>query len=272
MIHAFFGLSDSNNYEYKDSYQKFKDEVLESLEQLWSINYGPSLIFGSDLIINKKTVSVFYLLYKYKKMLDATAKDNNMSISYPQSNAYVEADIDVAYFNHALYNLLDNAIKYGYEGSNIHINMDVDKQNNVLKISVVSYGIGIPDKDKDRIYNRFERGEHASLKVSDGTGIGMYIVRKICRAHGGDIHHKSTKISDFNIPVLFNFKKDEKLARKCSAEDISTYREELNRISVDVERKVVVKDNNFVKYAFVFSSRIRMPTYENIFQITIPIN
>ena len=256
--------------KYRDSYSKYKDEVLESLNQLWSINSGSSLIFASDLKIKKENVEVFYLLYKYKKMLENRAKDNHMSISYSQSDNYVNAYIDVTYFNHALYNLLDNAIKYGHEGSNIHIIMDVDKTQNTLKIRIVSYGIGIPDKDKDRIYNRFERGVAAS-NISKGTGIGMYIVRKVCRAHGGNICHKSIKISNYNIPVLFNFKTKSTLANKCTEEDKINFNEELIKLSGEVERKVV-NDDYFVRYAYVFSSRVKTPTYKNTFYITIPMN
>ena len=254
-----------------DSYERYKDEVLESLNQLWEINSGSSLIFTSDIKIRKKNVKVFYLLYKLKKMLDNRAMDGHKFISYSQSNNYVEADIDVTYFNHALYNLLDNAIKYGHEGSIIHINMDVDKKKNTLMVQIISYGIGIPKEDDNRVYNLFERGTEAS-KITRGTGIGMYIVQKVCKAHGGTISHYSKKLSDYNIPVLFNCKSKATLLKHCSEEEISRYNEELARLSSGTVEQEVVYDINFIRYAFVFNSRINMPTYKNTFCITIPLH
>lgn len=256
--------------KYIDSYERYKDEVLESLNQLWEINSGSSLIFASDIKIKKKNVEVFYLLYKLKKMLDNRAMDSHKYILYSQSYNYVEAHIDVTYFNHALYNLLDNAIKYGYEGSKIHINMDVDRKNSTLKVQVISYGIGIPKEDDNRVYNLFERGIEAS-QITRGTGIGMYIVQKVCKAHGGAISHNSKKLSDYNIPVLFNCKNRSSLLKKSSEEDISKYNDELARLSSGTIEQEVVYDTNFVRYAFVFSSRINMPTYKNTFCITIPL-
>lgn len=253
-----------------DSYARYKEEVLESLNQLWEINSGSSLIFVSDINIKKRKVEVFYLLYKLKKMLDNRAMDSHKTISYSQSNNYVEADIDVPYFNHALYNLLDNAIKYGHEGSKIHIHMDADRQKNTLNVRVVSFGIGIPKDSDNRIYNLFERGVEAS-KITRGTGMGMYIVRKVCKAHGGTISHSSEKLSNYNVPVLFNYKAKNALASKCPQEQISLYDDELARLSGNIERDVV-NDVRFVRYAIVFSSKINIPTYRNIFDITIPLH
>ena len=256
--------------KYVDSYIRYKEEVLESLNQLWDINSGSSLIFASDLKMRKKSVEVFYLLYKMKKMLDNRAMDSNKLISYSQSNNYVEADIDIPYFNHALYNLLDNAIKYGHEGSKIHINMDVDRSHNILNVRVVSFGIEIPQEKNTNIYNLFERGLEAS-HISRGTGIGMYIVRKVCMAHGGTVSHTSEKLSEYNIPILYNYKFKSTLASKNTDEDIALYNKELERLPENIEREVV-NDTRFVRYAMVFQSRINTPTYRNSFNITIPLH
>lgn len=254
----------------KDSYDKYREEVLESLNQLREINYGSSLIFSSDLQINKKPEKVFYLLYKLKKLFNNKAMDSNKTIDYEQTVNFLEVNIDAKYFNHALYNLLDNAIKYGYEGSYIHIYMDVDRQTDELKIKIVSYGIEIEENDKDRIYNLFERSEEAT-KMAKGTGIGMYIVRKICEAHGGKVFHKSDKLSDYNIPVLYNFKSKEILSKKCSKDEIDSFRNELRKLSISIEQEVVC-DYHFVRYSHVFSTRIKSPTFKNTFYVTIPLN
>ncbi len=259
--------------EYSKSikkYEEYKDEILELLDQLNIINSGSSLIFLSELKIQKEEIAVFYLLYKLKLLLRNRAMDSHKCIDYEQSVHYMKVFVDVTYMNHALYNLLDNAIKYGHEGSNIVIKMDVDKHKQELIIRITSYGIGIPKEEGKRIYNRFERGTEAS-KIKRGYGLGMYIVQKICKAHGGKVTHTSEKLSDYNIPILFNYKNKKNLAKKCSDDERSLFDEELDRLSGMIENEVTY-DSRFVEYAYVFSTRINIPTYRNTFIVTIPLH
>lgn len=259
------------NKSILDPFNKQKEEVLESFLQLHAINTGPSLIFSSDeeikKAISKKSVQVFPILYKLKKMHDKRASDSYKIIRYNQKESYVEANIDVAYLNHALLNLLDNAIKYGFDGTTIHINTTVNRKEGLLEIQFISYGIQI-NNDTD-IYALWERSEEAT-RMSKGTGLGMYIVKKVCNVHGGEITHRSEPLSLFNIPVLYNYKYKNSLARGFSDAEIKQFNDELNRLSDNIEKDVV---NNpiFVKYAYVFKSRINTPTFKNTFYITIPL-
>lgn len=251
--------------KYKDEYDRYRYEVLESLYQLNSINSGASLILSPVLKIRKEPTQVFNLLYKLKNVLDDRASDEHKSIHYEQKQDGVKASIDVTYFNHALYNLLDNAIKYGHEGSKIYIFMDVDRKEDKLNIRIVNYGIGIPKEDYERVYNLFERGTEASY-ITRGTGLGMYIVNKICKAHGGKVSHSSEKLSDYNIPILCNY---ENIIKKLTFEDIKKFEKELSWLSsIQYE---VVSDRHFVEYANVFWNRLNMPTYKNTFYVTIPL-
>ena len=251
--------------KYKDEYDKYREEVLESLIQLNSINSGSSLIFSPVLKIHKESTQVFYLLYKLKKVLDVRASDSHKYIQYQQNEDGVRANIDVTYFNHALYNLLDNAIKYGHEGSYIYIYMDVNRKTDCLNVRVVSYGIGILQEEQQLIYNLFGRGSDAS-HISRGRGLGMYIVKKVCEAHGGKISHTSEKLSDYNIPVLLNYKN---IIKKLSLEEVITIEKELSWLSA-IQHEVVY-DRNFVKYEYVFRNRVKTPTYRNTFYVTIPL-
>ena len=258
--------SDFDYNKYIDSFCRYKDEALESLNQLWGINSGASLIFSTDLKLRKEPVDVYYLLYKLKKVLLNRALDGHKMICYDQEKDYVTANIDVTYFNHALYNLLDNAIKYGHEGSYIYIKMDADKDKNILSVQVISYGIGIPKEEEERVYNLFERGTEAS-NITRGTGLGMYIVKKICEAHGGTVSHKSEELSRYNIPVLYNYKK---IKRELSISEIIKWENEISWHSWLIKKEVVYNDD-FIKYLDVFLNRINMPTYRNTFIVKIPL-
>ena len=79
-------------------------------------------------------------------------------------------------------NLIDNAIKYGPEDSNI--NVSINQQNHSYSISVADRGEGIPDEFKESIFTRFKRVHKGGVK---GTGLGLAIVKKVMDAHKGKV-------------------------------------------------------------------------------------
>lgn len=256
-------------YTLLDKYNQHRKNVLELLEQLSETNRDSSIILSPDLKMKKTTADIHKLLNNSKSLLSSRAIENHKKIKMILHKKKISADVDITYFKHAIFNLLDNAIKYGCDGSYIY--MDVDKQDEELKVQVISYGFGIPEEDNERIYHLFERGSEAS-KTMKGTGIGMYIVKKICMAHGGNVSHRSERLNDFNIPILSNYRYRGLLARKCPLGDIEKYEKEISKSTYDALEKEVVYDTRFVRYAMVFQSRINMPTYRNTFNITIPLH
>ena len=85
----------------------------------------------------------------------------------------------------AVYNLLDNAVKYSEPAAPIEIS--VDKQATDVEIAIRDHGIGIPTRDIERIFERFYRVDRARSRDTGGTGLGLSIVRHIAAAHGGAV-------------------------------------------------------------------------------------
>jgi signal transduction histidine kinase len=87
-------------------------------------------------------------------------------------------------------NLLDNAVKYS--GSNVQVTVSVAAPApDTVWVRVQDRGIGIPRKQLKRIFNRFYRVQARGLRNIKGTGLGLYIVRSIARAHGGRVFAQS---------------------------------------------------------------------------------
>jgi signal transduction histidine kinase len=81
-------------------------------------------------------------------------------------------------------NLLDNAVKYSGDVVRVAVSVAAPSPNTVW-VRVQDRGVGIPRKQLKRIFNRFYRVQARGLKQVKGTGLGLYIVRAIVRAHGG---------------------------------------------------------------------------------------
>ena len=92
-------------------------------------------------------------------------------------------------------NLMDNAIKYTPEGGTITVAARrlAPRQNNVealrdgVEVTVTDTGIGIPEQDRPRVFERFYRVDKARSRELGGTGLGLAIVRHIVEGHGGQV-------------------------------------------------------------------------------------
>jgi len=84
-------------------------------------------------------------------------------------------------------NIIENAVKYSDNGSEIQISGDYDKGRDRAIVLIANRGIGIEPTDRDRIFERGVRGDRARSKYPAGTGFGLYIARKILDIHKGTI-------------------------------------------------------------------------------------
>jgi two-component system sensor histidine kinase SenX3 len=104
----------------------------------------------------------------------------------------------------AVYNLLDNAVKYSEAASPIELG--VHKEADCVEIAVRDHGIGIPTRDIERIFERFYRVDRARSRDTGGTGLGLSIVRHVAVAHGGTVgvtsHEGEGSTFTLTIPLL----------------------------------------------------------------------
>jgi two-component system sensor histidine kinase SenX3 len=91
----------------------------------------------------------------------------------------------------ALVNLLENAVKYSDEGAGVEIAARLETGRACL--SVRDHGIGIPQRDRERIFERFYRVDRARSRQTGGTGLGLSIVRHVAQAHGGEVTVESVE-------------------------------------------------------------------------------
>ena len=111
----------------------------------------------------------------------AVAEANGRSIVTAIQPAQIAGDSDLLF--QMISNLLDNAVKYSHEGGQIRV--DVTPLADAVVLTVRDDGPGIPDKDRDRVFDRFVRLE--PHRGSPGTGLGLSIVRAIAARHHAEL-------------------------------------------------------------------------------------
>ncbi|WP_099188204.1 HAMP domain-containing sensor histidine kinase [Tepidibacter mesophilus] len=130
--------------------------------------------------------SVFKEVYNLTYNL-ATNKNIKYIYEFSSQDIIIKANKD--YIKQVFLNLIDNAIKYTPE--NGEISVFVVQKDNQIKIFVKDTGMGIPQSDIPRIFERFYRVDKARSKKIEGTGLGLAIVKHIILSMGADIKVKS---------------------------------------------------------------------------------
>jgi signal transduction histidine kinase len=102
-------------------------------------------------------------------------------------SAAISADREA--LSRAIWNLLDNAVKYSPDRQSIQAAVERCGRN--VKIAVQDHGIGIPVSERAAIFFKFQRGEQARKRGIKGTGIGLAIVNEIVKAHRGRVEVES---------------------------------------------------------------------------------
>jgi signal transduction histidine kinase len=129
------------------------------------------------------------LLLKFLESTRERLKEQGFDIRYdnPDKVPLIRGDRDAIL--QVIYNLFDNAIKFS--GTSRVIDVTLSPRDNEIVFCVKDYGIGISAKDKERIFDRFYRGDKPQKLGIKGSGIGLTIVKQIVEAHGGTIDIES---------------------------------------------------------------------------------
>jgi two-component system phosphate regulon sensor histidine kinase PhoR len=166
-------------------------EELLTLAQLESEN--------PDLQLGSVDLSSFFreIIRDWEKKL--TSKQLNVIVDVPSDLSPIQ--VDRTRLQEALYNLLDNAVKYSREQSDIRLS--ARGRNSEIELSVSDDGIGIAREDLPRIFERFYRADKArSPDKIRGTGLGLAIVKHIVQLHGGRVEAYSELGKGTTIRVI----------------------------------------------------------------------
>jgi PAS domain S-box-containing protein len=203
--------------ETKD-YIKSIDNATDRLAKLVDNLLDTSRMEAGLLKLEKSPTSMGRLIQGV--VVEASMRANHHHIVTALDKKLSRVNIDPKRIRQVLDNLIDNAIKYSPQGTEILIS--AKKTGPELLISVTDRGPGIPADELINIFDRMYRIEQRLYSGADGIGLGLYICQRLVEAHGGRIWAESTlgkgSTIKFTLPVIdiMNSKKTKPLAKHVS--------------------------------------------------------
>jgi len=158
--------------------------TVDDLLELSRIEFGDDAEFG--------TVAVLSVVAEADSRISSAAEQADITVRI-QVEADVAVEGDQRQLVSAVFNLLDNAVKYSPSGSEVVVEAVDDRDDGVVRLYVTDHGVGVPRRDLDRIFERFYRVDRARSRETGGTGLGLAIVRHVASNHGGDVQVDSTE-------------------------------------------------------------------------------
>jgi signal transduction histidine kinase len=113
----------------------------------------------------------------------ALAAEEGARVGAEVSGDPVQVEGDPVYLRRLLRNLFENARRYGGEGS-IEARVDVLQSN--VRVTISDHGPGVPQQERERIFEPFYRIQDSEERTRGGAGLGLALVRQIARHHGGE--------------------------------------------------------------------------------------
>lgn len=268
-----------------------QEETINEIKNIISrIELLNGLFTRSTMIFKKvdpeyEWVSLTEIISTIKTSFDQKAFLNNkqkIEIQLDDVFTYSEIYTDKKYIYQILFNLVDNAIKYGIRGSIIYISIKADNNNkewlkygitnylDEIKISIENYGDIIDASLRKNMFTLYHRSvKHYNI---EGMGIGLFLVNKLCEGLGYEINCKDSEfVENLNLPIYYHYL----LQKGIHSLDKFILLSQEDKLRIDFNTKRIVNSNeninwHITKYEII--QLLKHDLYKNTFEITIPTN
>ena len=143
-----------------------------------------SRLQGTETVVEKRNVDLAEVAREAADAARLVAQARGIDVTVAAgAPAPVLGDRDLLVM--AIRNLIDNAVAYSDAGRRVTVS--VGREAGVVAVSVIDQGIGIPESEQERIFERFYRTDPARSRATGGTGLGLSIVKHIAAQHDGDV-------------------------------------------------------------------------------------
>lgn len=189
-------INDSQRAFLQQAYQSNERQltIVDDLLQVAQVDSG-------KLRLNKESIDIIALVKDVVNEQQSKFRQQQQTVTFTASRKKIIARVDHARLRMVIENLLNNAVKFSAKGDTIQIK--ITRPDNTACIAVTDNGPGIPQKDQQKVFEKFGTLGQAASNANGGTGLGLYWGKKLVELHGGKItiESQSGKGSTFTIHV-----------------------------------------------------------------------
>jgi len=177
----------------EEMYREFLQDINSEVDRMTNITNDLLALVKVDQReqgLNVEPIDLNQLIEDILKRLSPLAEQRNIALIYEAERA-VQLNADEIKLSLAISNIVENGIKYTPKGGTVRVIIDSDYQS--AFITIQDTGIGIPEEEHDKIFNRFYRVDKTRDRETGGTGLGLAISRATVLLHNGSINISSTQ-------------------------------------------------------------------------------
>ncbi len=194
---GYFGSLNEKQSEVAAKASAANHRQLEIIDQLLYVAKADA----GQLIVAPSTLDVTEIL---KNSIEehagqAAKKDIAFKTKIPK---HLTCYVDCKYTTMIIENIINNAVKYSHPSSNIHISLKRRRHDDMAELSVKDSGVGISDEDQTRIFQKFTRINNPLSQSEGGSGLGLYLAKKLATSQGGDILVESIQARGTTFTLL----------------------------------------------------------------------
>lgn len=178
----------------KDMQDKYLNIIVDETERLNKLTTGLLELNRFDTrsaLLDIVSFDINQVIKKTAESFEGSCRDKKITLNLVFFSTETYVDADIGKIQQVMYNLIDNAIKFSHNNS--QIKLSTEEKGDKIFVSVKDYGIGIPKDSIKKIWDRFYKTDSSRGRDKKGTGLGLSISREIIQSHNENINVISTE-------------------------------------------------------------------------------